>query len=121
MVSAVGDLAAEDLVTLPAAGDLTTEDLVTENSDAGSAGASDIMDITASIPIPMTATLTRTITTRAIIRDRVRFRRHWLHRVGICRGPPVAPNRPAAMSAIQPLLGGKQTYREHAPTAAFDP
>ena len=77
----MGDLAAEDLVTLPEVGDLTTEDLVTEDSDAGSAAASDIMDITATIRIPMTATLIPTITTRAIIRDRVRFRRPWLHLV----------------------------------------
>ncbi len=33
----------------------------------------------------------------------------------------MAPNRPAAMSGVQPVLGGKRTYCGHAPTAAFDP
>src|ERR1700674_3338702 len=38
---------------------------------------------------------------------------------GECR--LLAPNRPAAMSAIQPLLGGKRTHGGHVATAVFDP
>ena len=72
VVCAAADLAAEDSVTLAAAGDLTTEDLATEDLDAGSDAASEIMDFMVVIPIRMTAILITTTTTGAIIRDRVR-------------------------------------------------
>ncbi len=73
VVSAAADLAAEDSVTLAAAGDLTTEDWATEDLDAGSDAASEIMDFMAVIPIRMTAILITTTTTGAIIRERVRL------------------------------------------------
>ncbi|SRR6266568_4497220 len=36
-------------------------------------------------------------------------------------GPFLALNRPGAMSALQPLSGGKRTHCGHVATAVFDP